>query len=252
MAIEGPKKAVVSSVPSAGAKEPAAEVPKPKPTVFDVPVSKTGLEPKVQARIGAEVAAQSQIDARKVDPYARHRKGEVPIDAEAYAAITGISVSDAKAAELDALVKSIAERIGLEHEVRFARETKYAGRFFEMSFVGTFEAWNQPEKPILIGLGILARTRDDMNILYKHFQGDLPSGLLPYIDSFLALPLEDRIEAVLVHEKHELEAGSYSSKPHRTAVEEGPKTPYEISPRARESLKLYAEVDRRVFGEFPR
>lgn len=173
-------------------------------------------------------------------------KADGPVDAEAVAKATGIVVDDAKAAALDVQVKQVAARIGLDHPCGFARETDFQG-FMTFAFVGTVRMWDRKEQTILVGLGALATTADELAPFGKPMKG-----FEAVHADFLSLSLNEKIEAILVHEH--LERGAIHddrSNPHRVAVEEAPHTELAISPRARKHLELYARVDARVMGPVP-
>jgi hypothetical protein len=189
---------------------------------------------------GALLACIAEARSR----FAKQLSGDEPFDAASYAAVTGISVDRAKSEQLNHLIKEVAARIGLDHEVAFATETKYLGHSFEYSFLGLFQGWDRPKQPIVVGVGLLAKSVEDIELLYRFFNREkgAPPALMPMFKDFLELDVEQRIEAILVHEKHELEAVKWgSSNPHRAAVFEAPETEHTISPRVRRHLELYAE-----------
>lgn len=194
----------------------------------------------------------SVIDAQKIAKYGRELAGEVPIDAAAYAALTGISADSAESARLDALVKATAKKIGLDHPVGFAAETKFMGFSYEYAFLGVFHGWNRKEgQPILVGVGMKAKTPDDLELLYRFDSRGkgIPPGIRPMLEDFLKLSEDEKIQSILVHEALELEAAvSGSSNPHRSAVSDAPHTELAISPRVRQHLALYARLDEQVFG----
>jgi hypothetical protein len=158
----------------------------------------------------------------------------------------GVVLDDAQVAALDQQVKAVATRMGLDHAVSFAKDTDflYGPRF---TFIGTFRPWDRPAQPILIGPGILARSVEELAAL-----GRPMSGFGRVVDDFLKLTVEERIEAVLVHESIELWAVECRDKQaHRVAVRDAPSTELTISRRAREHLQLYARVDAQVMGRLP-
>jgi hypothetical protein len=224
-------------------------VPVPSPLPLpdaDVPLG-AGLSHTKEVATSPNALIDSLTDPRV--KYARQLKGEVPFDAASYAAVTGISIDGPEAQRLDALVKKVAARIGLDHDVRFAAETKYMGQFFEYAFLGLFHGWDRPKQPILIGAGLKAKSVEDIELLYRYFnkaQG-APRPLLPMFEDFLKLDEEQRIESILVHEKLELDAASWgSSNPHRSAVMDAPETDYAISDRVRRHLAVYAQCQEKM------
>jgi hypothetical protein len=179
----------------------------------------------------------------------RAKKGAIPVDAALYRAITGIGVDAPEAARLDAKVKAVAERIGLEHPAAFVAEASFAGYSYGYVMLGEYQAWNHKAgQPLAVGVGLKAQTPEDIELLYR-FVAPTPPGLRPFLEDFLKLDEEQRIEAILVHEHLELKAVRWGARsPHHTAVADAPDTDLAISPRVRRHLELYARVNREVFG----
>lgn len=227
-------------------REPLAQLP------VDQRPGSNGLAHGKATPVSGAAFVSSVLDAQVVAQYGKVLEGKEPVDAAAYAAITGITITPADAARLDAQVKKVAERIGLDHNVGFAAETKYLGFSYEYAFLGMFHGQNRKDgQPILLGAGLLAKTFEDLDLLYRFDTrgAGLPRALAPMIHDFLALGLEQRMEAVLVHEKLELEAAQWgSSNPHRSAVSSAPHTDLQIDPRVRKHLELYAKLDEALDG----
>ena len=167
------------------------------------------------------------------------------IDAADFAKATGIEPASEQVQRLDAKVKKIAQDIGLDHKVSFQTECSFCG-YTDFAFIATFKAWERPEQEILVGVGILSQKESDLAAF-----GDVLPSFQQVSDDFLSLTEDERIQAVLVHEKVELEAAkSGVSDPHRYAVANSPKTDMKISPRVRQHLELYARTDRACYGGF--
>jgi hypothetical protein len=241
-------------IPRAGASTPIepndnAVDPKSRTVALnsDAPLA-PGLEHKIVAP-GQEARTTHLADVRDEAKYLKAKTGKEPVNVESYGALTGIHVDEAEAARLDQKVKQVARSLGMDHHVGFAIETDYMG-FFKYPFLGTFRGDLKPEQPILVGIGLKAKEPEDIDLLYKYFnRGPIPRALLPWLRDFLSLDETQRIEAVLVHEKHELDAVGWAQHPHHISVQQSAKTEYRVQPRVRKNLELYARLNKEVFGE---
>lgn len=189
-------------------------------------------------------AVASQIDLRRKQSPAGFLGNNTLLDSTEFGKITGIEPGPNEILEMNEAVQAAKSRIGLDHEVEFATDCDFCG-YTRFAFIGTFKAWDRPGQKILVGLGILAKTTKELEC----FGSVLPS-FQTVAQDFVDLSLEEKIEAVLVHEKVELEAAKQNqADPHRYAVAHAPNTKMKISPRTRDHLRLYARADKAHMGE---
>ena len=166
------------------------------------------------------------------------------IDSDEFARMTGIAPTPQEVAMLQKTVQEVKAKIGLQHDVGFALDCDFCG-YTRFAFIGTFQAWDRPKQKIMVGVGVLAQETTHL----ERFGSVLPS-FQKVAEDFLSLNLEEKIEAVLVHEKIELEALKQNrGDPHRYAVAHAPQTAMKISNRTREHLSLYARVDKAYLGD---
>jgi hypothetical protein len=200
---------------------------------------------------GAHLA--SAFAAKERAKYDKELRGDQPVTAASYAALTGITVDAAEAARLDALVKKVAARLGVEHAVGFRTEAKYLGWGYEFAFLGMVDGWDRKGgQPIFVGLGLKAATFEDVDLLYRFDSRGkgVPLGVKKMVEDYLRLTEEQRIESILVHEKLELESGREgASSPHRSAISKAPDTEYRVSERVRQHLALYRRLEEQMNGE---
>lgn len=201
------------------------------------------LDPKRPTLNPGDMKAQAGLQG--------YRDGSMAVDARAFEKLTGIVVTPAEAQRLDARVKSVAQKMGLDHEVGFLTERAHTPGTQPKAFIGTIET-SRPGQPLRVGLGVKAETLADLELLSREFEKDVPAGLLPMFEDLLKLEEDQRIQAILVHEHLEQKAiHDGSASPHRAAIDGAPDTSLKVDPRVREHLQLFRRLDRSLFGPLP-